>query len=368
MNQAQIEIQLVAVLVAAACALPGVFLVLRRVALMSDAISHTVLLGIVFGFMLVGDVRSPLLILFAAASGVLTVSLTELLLKTRRVKEDAAIALVFPALFSIAVIIINRNFGNIHLDTDAVLLGELAFAPFNRAELLGANLPKGVWIMGAVLLLNLILIAVFYKELKLATFDSALAAALGFSPALIHYGLMASVSVTAVGAFDHVGSILVIALMIAPPAAAYLLTDRLWRMLLYSVLIGAASAIAGYWAARTLNVNISGAMATMTGVFFLAALLFAPERGLVVKVLQRDRRRRRFATEMLLVHLTRHEQTEREGIENTLGHLTGELNWTDALARAAVLRAETSGWITRQADRLFLTDRGRRIAQQVQGR
>lgn len=368
MSQSQIEIQLVAALVASACALPGVFLVLRRVALMSDAISHTVLLGIVIGFMLVGDLRSPLLILFAALSGVVTVSLSELLLKTRRVKEDAAIALVFPALFSIAVIIINRNFGNIHLDADVVLLGELAFAPFNRAEILGANLPKGVWIMGAILLLNVVLIALFYKELKLATFDAALASALGFSPALIHYGLMASVSVTAVGAFDHVGSILVIALMIAPPAAAYLLTDRLSRMLLISVLIGVASAISGYWLARGLNVNISGAMATMTGVFFVAALLFAPERGLVARAFQRRQRKGRFATEMLLVHLNRHEQTAEEATENTLSHLIEELRWSESLAKQVVGRAEGQGWITRQSDRLWLTDGGRQIARQVQGR
>ena len=368
MSQSQIEIQLVAALVAAACALPGVFLVLRRVALMSDAISHTVLLGIVIGFMLVGDLRSPLLIIFAALSGVITVSLSELLLKTRRVKEDAAIALVFPALFSIAVIIINRNFGNVHLDADAVLLGELAFAPFNRAEILGANLPKGVWIMGAILLLNVVLIGLFYKELKLATFDAALATALGFSPALIHYGLMASVSVTAVGAFDHVGSILVIALMIAPPAAAYLLTDRLSRMLLISVLIGVAAAISGYWLARGLNVNISGAMATMTGVFFMAALLFAPERGLIARMFQRRQRKSRFATEMLLVHLNRHERTAEEATENTLSHLIEELRWSESLARQVVGRAEGQGWITRQADRLRLTDGGRQVARRAQDR
>jgi manganese/zinc/iron transport system permease protein len=355
-------------LVAAACALPGVFLVLRRVALMSDAISHTVLVGIVIGFMLVGDVRSPLLIGFAALSGVLTVSLTELLLKTRRVKEDAAIGLVFPAMFSIAVILITRNFGNVHLDEDAVLLGELAFAPFNRTAILGANLPKGAWIMGAILLINVVLIGLFYKELKLATFDAALASALGFTPALIHYGLMASVSVTAVGAFDHVGSILVIALMIAPPAAAYLLTDRLSRMLILSVLIGVASAIAGDWLARGLNVNISGAMATMTGVFFLAALLLAPERGLLARAVQRSRRQRRFAADMLLVHLRRHEATAEAARENSLSHLTNELSWSEALAQAAVQRALGQGWITRQADRLRLTDAGRVMAQQVEGR
>lgn len=365
MNQAQIEIQLVAALVAAACALPGVFLVLRRVALMSDAISHTVLLGIVVGYMLLRDVDNPLLILFAAGAGVLTVTLSELLLRTGRVREDAAIGLVFPALFSIAIIIITRDFSGIHLDVDAVLLGELAFAPFNRAELLGANLPRGAWVMGAILLANLALILLFYKELKLATFDAALASALGFAPAVIHYVLMASVSVTVVGAFDHVGSILVIALMIAPAAAAYLLTDRLSRMLILSVAIAVASAISGYWVSRWLNVNISGAMASMTGVFFVLALVFAPERGLVARAVQRTRRRQRFAVDMLLVHLIRHQNTAQEATENTVPHLTTELNWTPAFAEAAVERAAQQGWIRRQMDRLYLTEQGQQVVAQV---
>ncbi len=359
MSQSQIEIQLVAALVAAACAIPGVFLVLRRVALMSDAISHTVLFGIVIGFIVLRDIQNPILIVFAAGAGVLTVSLTELLLKTRRVHEDAAIGLVFPALFSIAVIIITQNFGDIHLDVDAVLLGELAFAPFNRVDILGASLPRGVVIMVIILAINLVLLAVFYKELKLATFDAGLAAALGFAPALIHYGLMTSVSVTVVGAFDHVGSILVIALMIAPPAAAYLLTDKLGRMLLYSVMIAVAAAIGGYWMARALNVNISGAMASIVGLLFLAALLFAPERGLIAKSIQRMRRGERFAVEMLLVHLTRHENTPDEARENSLPHLIEELNWHPQAARMTVIRAASQGWIEQETDRLNLTTKGR---------
>ncbi|MFW5942965.1 MAG: metal ABC transporter permease, partial [Chloroflexota bacterium] len=197
MTITQLEIQLIAVVAAVACALPGVFLVLRQMAMMSDAISHTVLLGIVIGFFLVGDINSPLLIVGAALMGVFTVSLVELLNRTRLVKEDAAIGLVFPALFSIAVILISRYAGDVHLDEDAVLLGELAFAPFERFELAGLDLgPVALYVMGAILLLNLLFITVFYKELKLATFDPGLAAALGFSPGLIHYGLMATVSVT----------------------------------------------------------------------------------------------------------------------------------------------------------------------------
>lgn len=368
MTQSQIEIQLIASLVAAACAIPGVFLVLRRVSLMSDAISHTVLFGIVIGFLLLRDINSPFLILFAAGAGVLTVSISELLLKTGRVREDAAIGLVFPAIFSIAVIIITQQLSNIHIDVDAVLLGELAFAPFNRVMILGASLPRGVVVMGIILAMNVILLGLFYKELKLATFDAGLAAALGFSPTLIHYGLMTSVSVTAVGAFDHVGSILVIALMIAPAAAAYLLTDKLSRMVLYSVLIAVASAISGYWVARELNVNISGAMATMTGTLFVLVLLFAPERGLIARMIQREGRKRRFATEMLVVHLNRHENTPEAAAENTLSHLVEELNWSSQFAKSTVNRAVGQGWVDLQQDALMLTDLGRQTALHVLSR
>lgn len=367
MNQAIVEISLVASLVAAACALPGCFLVLRRMSLVSDAISHTVLFGIVVGFLLIGDTRSPLLILFAAGSGILAVLISELLLKTRRVREDAAIGLVFPLLFSVAVIIITRNLSNVHIDTDAVLLGEVVFAPFNRAALGGINLPRGVWVMGAILLINLVLLALFYKELKLSTFDPGLAAALGFAPTVIHYGLMTSVSVTAVGAFDHVGAVLVVALMIAPPASAYLLTDRLSRMLLYSVLIAIASALCGYAVARALDLNISGTMATFTGIFFVLALLFAPERGLVAKTQQRERRKQRFAVETLLVHLNTHELSPDAARENSIPHLTDELSWQPLFAQAAVQRAREGGYISERGETLLLTPTGREIARQRLG-
>jgi manganese/zinc/iron transport system permease protein len=333
--------------------------------LMSDAISHTVLLGIVIGFFIVEDIHSPFLIFTAALSGVLTVSLVELLLRTGRFKADAAIGLVFPVLFSIGVIMVSTQARNVHIDVDAVLLGELAFAPFNRAEFLGLDLPRGIWVMGAILLINIVVIAAFYKELKLATFDTGLATVLGFSPALIHYGLMSLVSVTAVGAFDHVGAVLVVALMIAPPAAAYLLTNSLSRMLILSVVIGVASALSGYWIARLIgDVSIAGAMATMTGVFFMASLIFAPERGLVAKRIQHVRRKRRFAVETLLVHLNTHTDTPGEVKENSLTHLIEELNWQPNFARDTVRRASQQGLVEIDQDRLRLTAQGRQAVRQ----
>src|ERR687893_472204 len=148
------EIQWIAAATAAACALPGVFLVLRRMSLMSDAISHAILLGIVLAFFVTENIASPLLVLAAALTGVLTVSLVEVLNRTRLVREDAAIGLVFPLLFSLAVILISLFAGSVHLDTDAVLLGELAFAPFERVEVAGLDLgPQALWVMLGVLAL-----------------------------------------------------------------------------------------------------------------------------------------------------------------------------------------------------------------------
>lgn len=365
MSSAQIEIQLIGLVVAAACALPGVFLVLRGMAMMSDAISHTVLLGIVLGFMALGDLESPWLIIAAAATGLVTVSLTELLNRTKLVKQDAAIGLVFPALFSLAVILISRFARGVHLDTDAVLLGELAFAPFNRVELLGASMPHALVLMAVVLLINIAFIALFYKELKLATFDAGLAMALGFSPALIHYGLMALVSVTAVGAFDAVGSILVVAFMVVPGAAAYLLTDKLERMLLYAVLIGAAGTLSGYWAARWLDANIAGSMATMIGLLFVLCLLLAPQRGLLAIAVRRRRQRWQFAQTMLAIHLLHHEGTPEARVENRLDHLHDHLRWEAGFAQQVVQRAREGGLIRLADDHLELTPQGRQVAEQT---
>ena len=158
MTSAQVDVLLVAVVVAAACAIPGTFLVLRRMAMMSDAISHTVLLGIVLAFFVVADLSSPILIVGAALVGLLTVVLVEAVSRTGLVREDTAIGLVFPALFSIAVILISGLAGNVHLDSDAVLLGEIAFAPFNRFTSFGVDLgPVALWVMGAILLINLLI-------------------------------------------------------------------------------------------------------------------------------------------------------------------------------------------------------------------
>ncbi len=360
---AELEILAIAVVTAVAAALPGAYLVLRRTAMVSDAISHAILPGIVVAFFVTKDLNSPLLLVAAATTGVLTVILIEALIRSRLVPEDASIGIVFPALFSIGVILIARGASDVHLDTDAVLLGELAFAPFHRFTVGGADLgPSALWSMATILVVNTALIVLAWKELKLATVDSGLAALLGFQPVVIHYGLMSMVSVTAVGAFDAVGSILVVALMIAPPATAYLLTERLETMMAVAAAAAAASAALGWAAALAADVSIAGSIATASGALFATVLLVAPRRGLLAQARRRAGQRLDFAVRMLVVHLLHHAGTPQAAEECRESGLHRHLGWREAWTRRVVGSAERRALLARHGELLLPTERGRLVA------
>ncbi|MGE3803180.1 MAG: metal ABC transporter permease [Gemmataceae bacterium] len=369
-----VETIAIGALTACACAVLGVFLVLRRMSLLSDAIAHSMLFGIVVTFFFVRDLSSPVLIVGAAATGLLTVSLVELLQRTRLLREDAAIGLVFPALFSAGVAIISLFFRDVDLDTNCVLMGNIEFAKFRRwivfaqPGVLGSGYdlgPKALWVMGTILILNLAFIITFYKELKLGTFDAGLAATFGFVPGLLHYGLMTLVSVTAVGAFQSVGAILVIALMIAPPAAAYLLTDRLSRMLWLSAALGVAGAALGYALSLWWSASIAGSMATAQGILFVFVWLVAPERGLVAALFRRARQRWDFAQTMLAIHVFNHEGTPEAEQENRVENLPEHLRWQPNYIDQVVRRAERRGLIRCEDGLLKLNQPGRQLVRDV---
>ncbi|MCY4170399.1 MAG: metal ABC transporter permease [Bacteroidetes bacterium] len=366
MSQFQLEIQLVASVVAAVCALPGAFLILRKMAMMSDAISHAILPGIVIAFFLTESLSSPLLIMGGALTGLLTVALVEWLRKTNLVREDAAIGLVFSTLFAIGIIMIAQFARDVHLDTDAVLLGELAFVPFDRLIIAGRDIgPQALYSSGSVGLLCAGFITLFYKELKLSTFDSALATTLGFIPGVLHYLLMGFVSMTAVAAFDAVGSVLVIALMIGPPASAYLLTNRLSRMLIYSVLLAIIAAITGYWLAYLLNASIAGCMAVMVGVQFGILFCIAPQQGLLSTRARQRNQRWQFAIKMLVIHLMQHENTPEAVQECRIDHLQDHLEWEEAFAEGVISRAASQKLLRTVGETLELTPSGRQLAQEA---
>ena len=281
---ADLQIVLVAGLVATACGLLGPFLVLRRVALMGDAVSHAVLPGIVATF-LIFETRAPLpVIAGAAVFAVLCVLGIDALRATGLVKSDAAIALVFPALFSLGVLGVQQYADDLHLDLDATIYGEIAFVPLDQWDVAGVPVPRGLVITGCVALLNLALVVALWKELKATSFDPEFSRTAGMPPQWLSRILLVAVAITAVTAFESVGAILVVTLLIVPAATAYLLCDRLVAMLLVTLAVGWVAAAVGYAGALQADASIAGAMGLVAAAAFAAAFVLSPKHGLLARL------------------------------------------------------------------------------------
>lgn len=270
-------------LVGISCGLVGVFLILRKIAMMADAISHTVLLGIVGAYLLTNSLNGIHMLIGAALAGVLTTFLVQWF-QSKGVHEHASIGVVFTTLFAIGVILIATKTGNAHLDVQHALMGEITFIPLNtvNAPVFG-QIPIATLTLLIVLVFVVFMIILFYKEWKISSFDPTLAASLGIPVLALHYMFMTMVSITTVASFDAVGAIMAISMLITPAASAYLWTDRLIVLLLLSAFFGVISACIGYYFAALIDTSISGSMAFATGIVFLLSFLFAPRHGLVRK-------------------------------------------------------------------------------------
>lgn len=277
---------LTASLVGLSCGLIGVFLILRKMAMMADAISHTVLLGIVMAYLITRELTGMHMLIGAILAGLLTAFLVQWF-HSRGVQQDASIGIVFTTLFAIGVILIATSVGNAHLDVKHALMGEITFVPWNLIELpLVGEIPQATALLLLVLCIVLIFIIAFYKEWKITSFDPALAASLGIPVLAMHYLFMGLVSITTVASFDAVGAIMVVAMLITPAASAYLWTDRLSVMLALSSVFGVVSAITGYYIAAWIDTSISGSMAFATGLVFLFSFILSPTHGLVSKYIR----------------------------------------------------------------------------------
>lgn len=265
---------LLAVVTAVTCALPGTFVVLRRGSMLVDAIAHAVLPGIVVGYFFTRNFDSPILVIGSALAGLLVVLGAEWLSRTGLLTGDAPQGLIFPALFSAGVIMVSMNFANIHLDTHMVLAGDLNIAAFRHLIIGGVSVgPSYLYVMLGVLLINVIFLSVFYSKLKVTTFDSQFASSLGIRTGLLNTAFMFIVSVTVTAAFNASGAILVIALVVVPPATAYLLSTRLPVMIALTVIIAITGSLAGFWIAYALDAATSAGMAVFYGVMFTSVLL-----------------------------------------------------------------------------------------------
>jgi manganese/zinc/iron transport system permease protein len=275
MSISALQIILTASFIAISCGLLGAFLILRKMAMLGDAISHAVLPGIALAFLISGSRGNLVMLLGAAVLGVLTTVFIELLHKKARLQEDASIGVTFTWLFAIGVILISAYTGNVDLDQECVLYGEIALVPLDLLSIGGQFIgPRALYVSALLLLVIIFFIWRGYKGLLLTTFNPDYAAALGIGTALWHFGFMGLVSVTTVVSFESVGAILVVALMIAPPATAYLLTGNLKKMLWLTALFGVLTAIGGYALAVWVDGSIAGAMATVAGILFAMAFVY----------------------------------------------------------------------------------------------
>ncbi|MEQ9468127.1 MAG: metal ABC transporter permease [Ekhidna sp.] len=267
-------------LVAVSCALLGSFLILRKMSMVGDAISHSVLPGIVIAFFIAGSMQSIWMLVGAGILGILTTFLIEFFHQKGRLQTDASIGVTFTWLFALGVILVTYYAGNAHIDQDCILYGEIAYVPidllYNSAgDPIG---PKAVVILSVVLILILAFILLFYKELFVTTFDAAYAKAIGISTTKWHYALMSLVSLTTVASFESVGAILVVALLITPAASAYLITNQLKTMLILSSVFGILSSFFGYWLSYLLDGSIAGAMVTVSGIIFAICYVIVRQR------------------------------------------------------------------------------------------
>ncbi|WP_018659720.1 metal ABC transporter permease [Allofustis seminis] len=281
MNALMMSTLIILVLAGLTCANIGTFVVLRNQSMITDALSHTVLLGIVIAFLIVPNMDSPLLQVGAALVGVLTVYLIEWIIQKTTVQNDAATGLVFTFLFSVAVIILSKYMRNVHLDVDCVLMGDIIFAPLNTQEFLGMVVPKSIVSTGTLFIVDIIFIALFWKELKISIFDPGFAKTAGIKYGLLNFAFMFLVSLTTVINFTIVGSILVISFFVAPAMTAQLFTKTIKSMYLWTLAIATLNCTIGFFVATALNVSMAGMCATVA--FFTFGLCFVAKRWLKYK-------------------------------------------------------------------------------------
>ena len=358
------------VLSALACALPGCFLVLRKMSMMGDAISHAVLPGLALAFLLTHSRDSLPMFIGAAAVGVLTAVFIDWVNRLGRVEESAAMGVVFTSLFALGLILIVRGADQVDLDPGCVLYGALELVPLDTVSIGSWAVPRAVLKLSAVLVMNIVFVTVLFKELMISTFDPALSDTQGISSRRMNLLLMAVVAVTAVAAFESVGSILVIAMLIVPAATAQLATDRLSSMLWVSTLVAVFSAVAGHVGAITLprlagfeDTNTAGMIAVFAGLCFGLAVLFAPRKGILSRLAYQMELSLKVLQEDLLGMLYRLEET---GIDPDEFHT--EKTFEEALSMNAFQRTLTirmlsrKGLLTRAPKGWYLTDAGRERA------
>jgi manganese/zinc/iron transport system permease protein len=350
------------------CSLLGCYLVLRRMSLLGDAISHAVLPGTVIAVIWSGQLVGWQVFVGAVVVGLLTAFLTQALAELGQVPEDSSMGVVYTSLFALGVILITQYAAQVDLDPGCVLYGQIEYLPLNRFTWNGVEIPWEILPLAIVTVATLAFITLFWKELKLVAFDAALATAMGISAFAVHYLLMGMVAIVTVASFKAVGSILVVAMLIVPPATAHLLTDRLVAMQIWAAVVAAVSAILGFLAAKYLNTSVAGMISVVSGLLFLLAVIFAPQHGLLTQAIRNLRLTLRIVMEDILAVLYRvEERGRRDNHPTTVAQaecirFAGGGSWP----QIAIPLLKSQGLIQAAGvDELALTESGRRKAESL---
>lgn len=386
-------IVIVGALSSLSCALLGNFLVLRKMSMMGDAISHAVLPGLAGAFLLTialqsfvrgspgslpGWIESIVLVnprssfimfIGAVIAGIATAAFTQWVHAAGKVDQNASMGVVFTVLFALGLIMIRFAADAVDLDPDCVLNGAIELTPLDTVLVAGFDVPRAAISSAIVFFINAAIVAVLYKELKITSFDPALATTLGINAGIMHYLLMVLVAITTVAAFESVGSILVIAMLIVPPAAAHLLSDRLGVMIIWSLVIAVLSALGGHVAAITApawfgfagqSTNTSGMMGVVAGLLFIVTMLVAPRHGLISKLVRKWSLSLQIVREDLLGLLYRLDERGQATTQAAVPALLRKSAGAGALlTRIAIGTLKSRGMVSRQNDKLQLTPAGR---------
>ena len=351
---------LVGGLCAATCALVGCFLLLRRMSLLGDALSHSVLAGVAGVFLLTGRIDPVPMFLGALVAGIVTAVATQFIHRTGSVPEDSSIGIVFTSLFAFGVVVVSRAKG-VHLDLDCVLFGDVAFAGMNFTPTVGWLLPEAIRTLVPALIITIVFLVLCWKELRLTSFDPVHAATLGFSVPLIHYLMTTVVAMVTVSAMDIVG-LLVVALLTVPACIARMLTDRLGRMLWIAVLSGVSCTTAGYFLALRWNSSIAGLAAVVAGVELATAILVAPKYGLLGRLRRSLQLKIRIAAEDVLAGLFRRMERAGEVVSESVADCR-TLAGNGLAGHIAVHWLGRRGLLVTTDGMAQLSDKGRRYAQ-----
>lgn len=330
-----------AAVVAAGCALVGTLLVVRRMSLLGDAISHAVLPGIVIAVLAGGRPGGLLVLVGAAAAAVVTVWLVQLLRRESGLADDAGTGVVFTTLFALGVVLVTAAASRIDLDPGCILYGILELVPFDTVTIAGIEMPRA-FLTGALVLAAVALgLALTWKAQLFTAFDSDAARAVGVPVGVVTAGLLAATALVTVASFEAVGAILVVAMLVVPAATAELLVRRLHTMALVAMLVGVVAAALGYLAAWRFDTSAAGMIAVVLGLCYLLAAFLAPDDGVLARLVARVALGWRVACEDTLAHLWRADEAQAVVSGPASPLAWGALRWLGA--RGKVVR-DAGGW------------------------